>query len=57
MLTRRRAVGVMEMKLLKWIGLAGLGTGLVFQLGGCGWYELLGAALIGLALTGGLGGA
>lgn len=43
------------MKCLKWIGMTALVSGTLFQLGGCSFLELLGAGLIGLALTGGLG--
>lgn len=44
------------MKNFKWMTVAALATGMLFQLGGCGTWGTIGAGLLGLfALRGGLG--
>jgi len=39
------------MKNVKWMTVAALASGLLFQLGGCGTLGTLGAALLGLTLV------
>ncbi len=44
------------MKSLKYITVAALATGMLFQLGGCGPFGTIGTVLLGLvAISGGLG--